>query len=376
VTTQRDYYEILGVERNADVDTIKRAYRKCAMKYHPDRNPGDKEAEAKFKECAEAYEVLNDPEKRQRYDRYGHQGLRGAGVHDFSSMNTGDIFSMFEDLFGDLGFSSRRSGGRAGAKRGYDLETEVDIDLPDVAKGATREVVFTRQDICTTCNGNGAKPGTEPITCSTCGGQGQVAIRQGFFQMVRTCPACNGAGRVVKDKCPDCQGSGRKARERKLEVKIPAGIQDGMIIRFTGEGELGTLGGPHGDLHVVVRVNEHEIFERNGDDLVMRMPISFTQAALGDKVEVPTIDGGKAELHIKPGTQHGSTATLDGHGLPGLRGGRKGDLIVQTLVEIPKKLTEKQKELLRQFAATEDRKTLPQSDSFWDKIKNYLGASE
>lgn len=381
-TTPRDYYEVLGVAKGASTDDIKRAYRKCAMKFHPDRNPGDAAAEAQFKECAEAFEVLGDSSKRQRYDKYGHEGLRGAGVHDYSGMNATDIFSMFEDLFGGglgdifggAGGGRSRGGRRGGPQRGYDLETTIEIDLADAAAGKMQEVEFTRQDSCETCEGSGAKAGTKPEACVQCGGQGKVAMRQGIFQMVRDCPHCNGAGQSIADKCPDCRGTGRQPKDRTLEVKVPAGIHDGQVIRVNGEGEPGQGGGSRGDLHVVVRVKSHKLFERHSDDLVLRMPISFTQAALGAKVEVPTIegDGDTAELTINPATQHGQTYTIAGQGMPNLRTGRRGDLVVQSLIEIPKKLTDKQRELLEEFAETEDHDVLPHSQGFWDKIKSYV----
>ena len=375
MATQRDYYEVLGVERDASSDVIKKAYKRCAMKYHPDRNPGDQDAEQKFKECAEAFEVLSDAEKRQRYDRFGHEGLRGAGMHDFSGMGASDIFSMFEDLFGDLGFGGAFGGrGRAAgprARRGYDLETQVSIELDEVVAGTTVEVEFTRQDTCETCGGSGAKPGTSPTACATCGGQGRVAMRQGFFQMVQPCPHCQGTGQVIEDKCADCHGSGRRPRHRKIDVRVPAGIQDGQIIRVSGEGEPGERGGPRGDLHVVIRVRAHDLFLRNGDDLVLQMPISFSQAALGSEVDVPTL-GEAQSLSIPRGTQHGQTFTVRGAGLPNLRNGRRGDLIVQVGIEIPKKMSKRQEELLREFAETEDHKVMPESRGFFDKIKSYI----
>jgi len=372
--TTKDYYEILGVERTASAEQIKKAYKRAAMKYHPDRNPEDAEAEQRFKECAEAYEVLSDPQKRQRYDQFGHEGLRGAGIHDFGGMNSNDIFSMFEDLFGDLGFGGGRRGGGGGtrARRGYDLETEIDIELDDVLNGTTREVGFTRQDTCETCDGSGAKAGTTPDTCDTCQGQGRVAVRQGFFQMVRTCPHCQGEGRIIREKCGDCHGTGRQPSDRTLEVEVPAGIHDQQVIRVPGEGEPGERGGPRGDLHVVVHVKPHELFQRDGDNLVLRMPVSFSQAALGATVEVPTLDD-KHELKIPRGTQHGKTFTIRGAGLPNLRTGRKGDLVMQTLIEIPKKLSKKQEELLHEFAQTENHDVMPTSRGFWDKLKQYIG---
>jgi len=379
MATQRDYYEILGVEKTATVDEIKRAYRKAAMKYHPDRNPDDPEAEKKFRECSEAFEALSDPEQRQRYDRYGHEGLRGTGTHDFSGMNAADIFSLFEEAFGDMGFGSFfRGGGGAGRQRrnrGYDLETEIDVTLEDVATGSTQEIEFTRQDLCENCLGSGAKVGTTPDTCTTCNGQGKVAMRQGFFQMVRPCPTCHGKGNIVKEKCETCGGAGRQPRHRKIDVKVPAGIHDGQIIRVPGEGEPGQDGSPHGDLHVHVRIKPHKLFARRNDDLILHMPVSFTQASLGAKLNVPPLGEGEsepAELNLKAGTQHGQTYTIRAEGLPNLRTGRRGDMIVQIMIEIPKKLTARQRELLEEFAETEDHEVMPHSSGFWDKIKSYL----
>ncbi len=376
MATQRDYYEILSIERTASGDEIKRAYRKLAMKFHPDRNPGDQAAESKFKECAEAYEVLSDAEKRQRYDQYGHAGLKGQAGHDFSHMNAGDIFSMFEDIFGG-GMGGGRRGGRrgpGGTQRGYDLETQTQITLNEAFTGTTTDIEFTRQDVCATCKGSGGKPGTEPSTCTMCAGQGQVqqAGLGGMFRMVNTCPNCKGAGKIYLDKCTDCRGGGRGGKKRKLSVKVPAGIHDGQAIRVTGEGEPGTGGGPQGDLHVVIRVAEHELFTREEDHLIMKMPVSFTQAALGSKVNVPTLDG-ETEINIKPGTQHGELFRVRGEGMPDLRSGRRGDLIVALLLEVPTKLSGKQKQLLREYAESENHDVLPENKGFWDKIKTYIG---
>ncbi len=383
----RDYYEILSVERTADGDEIKRAYRRLAMKYHPDRNPGDAEAEAAFKECAEAYEVLSDDAKRQRYDQFGKEGLRGGGAaaHDFSRMNVEDIFSMFGDIFGGGGgggFSSRGGGfgnARGGQRvaKGYDLETEVRITLEEVLTGCERDVNFTRLDVCDTCAGSGAKPGTTPDTCGTCNGQGRVqqAGLGGMFRMVTVCPGCKGRGTVVKDKCSTCHGSGRTKKDRTLSVKIPAGIHDGQAVRVTGEGEppppeASPDGkGLRGNLHVLVRTKKHDLFEREGDHLLMEMPVSFSQAALGAEVEIPTLTA-KEELKIHAGTQHGKLFRLNGQGLPDLRSGRRGDLVAVTKIEIPKKLTDKQRQLLRDFAATEDHDVMPESQGFWKKIKD------
>ena len=384
MATKRDYYEILSVERTADGEEIKRAYRKMALKYHPDRNPGDAAAEASFKEAAEAYEVLSDTEKRQRYDRFGHEGLRGTSSHDFSHMDAGDIFSMFEDIFGGSMGGGGRARGRAA--RGYDLETEVTITLEDVSRGVERDIEFTRQDHCSTCTGSGAKPGSKPTNCPTCGGNGQVAQTGfgGMFRMVTTCPACRGAGQIIKDRCTDCRGTGRKPKKRVINVKIPPGIHDGQAIRVSGEGEPGAAaGGPRGDLHVVVRVAEHKLFIRQDDHLVLKMPIGFTQAALGATVKVPSLGGepnghkksgenGQLDVVIKPGTQHGDFVRLAGMGLPNLRSGRRGDLVVVVGLEIPKKLSEKQQKLLREFAETEDVDVMPERSGFWDRIKDYL----
>lgn len=374
---QIDYYEILSVSRDADLGQIKQSYRKLAMKYHPDRNPDDREAETRFKQCAEAYEVLSDQDKRQRYDRYGHEGVKGTGGHDFSRMNAGDIFSVFEDLFGGSigGMGGRRNGrrGQRGPSRGNDLETQIELTLGEVAAGVEREIDFTRHDHCPTCSGSGMKPGSKPVNCQACGGSGQVAQSGlgGMFRMVTTCPACGGQGQKIKDICKDCQGSGHTPKQRTLNVKIPAGIHEGQAIRVPGEGEPGANGGPRGDLHVVVTVGEHKLFTREDDHLILKMPVSFTQAALGAKVDIPTLDG-QEELTISPGTQHGKLFRIAGKGLPNLRSGRKGDLAVLMLVEIPKKLTAEQEELLRQFAETEDHEVMPESQGFWGRIKEYL----
>jgi len=378
MATQRDYYEILCVERTASGEEIKRSYRKLAMKYHPDRNPGDTDAEAKFKECAEAYEVLSDQAKRQRYDQYGHAGLRGQTGHDFSHMHAEDIFSMFGDIFGDAFGGQRRRRNRR--SRGYSLETQTEITLHEVLTGVEKQIEFTRQDICETCKGNGLRGGASPVACVTCGGVGQVqqAGLGGMFRMVTTCPACQGSGKTIveTDRCRTCKGSGKQPLKRKLSVKIPAGIHDGQAVRIPGEGEPGEPltggGGPRGDLHVVVRVAEHDLFEREDDHLVMRMPVSFSQAALGAKVTVPTLEG-ETTLTIKPGTQHGEVYRVRGQGLPNLHGHGRGDLVAVLLIEVPKKLTSKQETLLREYAETEDHDVLPANKSFWEKIKETIG---
>ncbi|MDX9912412.1 MAG: molecular chaperone DnaJ [Phycisphaerales bacterium] len=383
--TTRDYYEILGVEKSADAEEIKRAYRRLAMKYHPDRNPGDADAEAKFKEAAEAYEVLSDADKRKRYDQFGHEGLRASGsaAHDFSRMDPTDIFSMFEEIFGGMGgFGGARGQARAQrVARGYDLETEVHIDLNDVLKGVETDVEFTRLDICDTCSGSGAKPGTTPKQCPTCRGQGKVtqAGLGGMFRMVTTCPNCRGRGQIIEDKCETCRGKGRVPRKRTLSVRIPPGIRDGQAVRIAGEGEPPAPeaspngAGERGDLHVVIRVKSHKVFHRNGDNLEMELPITFTQAALGAEVEVPTLES-KGTLKIPRATQHGSVFRLAGQGLPNLRTGHRGDLLVGVRVEVPRKLSAKQEELLREYAKTENIEVSGENQGFGKKLKDLFGA--
>jgi len=370
-SAKRDFYEVLGVARSASPEEIKKAYRRHALKYHPDRNQGTAEAEALFKEGAEAYEVLSDPAKRQRYDQFGHQGLSGAGLHDFSHMGTDDIFSMFTDIFG--------GGARRRRSRGADLQTEVLITLVEVATGTDRTIEFTRKDYCNLCGGTGSAPGADRQTCTTCGGYGRVEQAGGlgalFGRVVTTCPTCSGRGSSITDPCKKCRGSGAVATDRLVTVQIPAGIHDGQAIRVRGEGEPGENGSGRGDLHCYVRVAQHVFFERHNNEIVCGMPISFTQASLGAVVEVPTLDG-KAELKIPPGTQHGQLFRLRGLGLPDMRSGRRGDELVQVRIEIPRKLTKKQTELLREFVETEDKSVLPESKGFFDKVVEYLSGDE
>jgi len=378
-TVKRDYYEVLEISKTATVEEVKKAYRKAAHKYHPDKNPGDADAVLKFKESAEAYEVLSDNDKRARYDQYGHEGMRGTPMHDYSNMDPSSIEDLFSAFFGGRPRGGRGGGGGGGPRvtKGYDLETTVMITLQEVAKGADRDIDFTRQDLCETCGGNGAKPGTKRVACRTCGGQGQVAQRGfgGMFQMVTTCPHCMGQGTTVESPCPTCDGSGRSPKKRTINIKIPAGIHDGQGIRVRGEGEPGDNGGPHGDLHVHVRVKKHEFFMRDENHLVMALPISFTQATLGADVEVPTLFG-KSHLRIPPGTQHGEVLVLKGLGLPDLRGGHQGNEQIQVMVEMPKKLTKKQEEILREYAKTEETHVLPHQRSFFDKLKDYVVGTE
>lgn len=371
---KRDFYEILGLAKNATEDEIKKAYRKLAMKYHPDRNPDNKEAEEKFKEVKEAYEMLTNPEKREAYDRYGHAGVdpNMGGGGGFGGGGFGDAFG---DIFGDIfGGGRRGNGGGPQVYRGADLRYNLEITLEQAAHGFDTTIRVPSWDKCDTCHGSGAKPGTSPVTCSTCGGHGQVRMQQGFFSIQQTCPKCHGTGKIVPEPCPACSGAGRIKRNKTLEVKIPAGIDNGMRIRSSGNGEPGTNGGPPGDLYVEIHIKQHAVFQREGDDLHCEMPISFAKAALGGEIEVPTLSG-KVSFTVPEGTQSGKTFRLKGKGVKGVRSGYPGDLFCHVLVETPVKLTEKQKELMREFerSTTEGgAKHSPQSKSWMDKVKDFF----
>jgi molecular chaperone DnaJ len=350
---QRDYYEILGIRRDADPEEIKRSYRRLAMGYHPDRNPGDKEAEEKFKEASEAYEVLRDPEKREIYDRFGHEGLKGTGFTGFRGFE--DIFSTFGDIFEDFfGFGTTRSG-RTMARAGADLRYDLTIPFLDAAFGKELNIEIPKFMKCDYCGGSGAEPGTFPSTCSTCRGHGQVSRTQGFFTISTTCPNCQGEGQVIHTPCSECRGQKRIRKKKNLSLKIPPGIETGSRLRLRGEGEEGDRGGPPGDLYVVIHVESHEFFERDGDDSVCQVPISFFQAALGDDIEVPTLNGTR-KLAIPRGTQSGQLFRLKGEGISHMRGHGRGDEIVQVIVKTPTKLTKRQEELLREFAGIEQDK--------------------
>jgi molecular chaperone DnaJ len=366
---KRDYYEVLGVTQTATAAEIKKAYRKKAIQHHPDRNQGNAEAEQMFKEAAEAYEVLADDLKRQRYDQFGHAGVSGSGVHDFSHMGAEDIFSMFGDIFSGMGFGGR------GRSRGADLQTETAISLEEVLHGADRTIEFVRSDFCETCGGSGSEPGTQRRNCATCGGYGKVEQTGGlgalFGRVITACPTCQGRGSVVVSPCKGCRGSGRANRHVAINVQIPPGIHEGQAVRVRGEGEPSSDGHDRGDLHCYVRVTQHPFLERHRNDLVCRLPISFTQAALGARIEVPTL-GGRVEMTIPKGTQSGQVLRLAGQGLPDLRSKRRGDELVQIMVEIPRKLSREQTELLRKFAETENRDVLPESRGFFDKLVDYF----
>jgi molecular chaperone DnaJ len=344
----RDYYEILSLRRNAENGEIKKAYRKLAMKYHPDRNPGDKEAEAKFKECTEAYEVLSDQRKRQIYDAYGHDGLKNSGYS--GPGNFEDVFSSFGDIFGDIfGFG----GGRAQARRngpipGNDLRYDLPISFMEAVHGATKEIKITKKDTCWTCEGSGCRPGYSRENCPSCGGRGQVIRSQGFFQVSSTCPHCNGEGQIVTEPCGDCDGRGLVDKTKTVSLKIPAGVDTGAKMRLTNEGEGGRRGGPAGDLYVILYVEEHEFFKRDGDTIVCSLPVPMVKAALGTEIEVPTIHG-KKTLSIPAGSQSGDLFTLEKEGVPSLRGRGRGDMIVELQVMTPTNLCKEQKDVLKDF---------------------------
>jgi len=346
----KSYYEILGVNKDASAEAIKKAYRKLAMKHHPDRNQGDAAAEEKFKEAAEAYEVLSDLQKRRIYDAYGKEGLRNSGYS--GPGNSEDIFSHINDLFGDLfGFGGGGRGRRRdpnGPVQGEDLRYDIRISFMEAVHGINRQVEITKKETCWTCEGSGARPGHKPQTCPTCQGRGQVVRSQGFFQVTTTCPRCNGAGQVITEPCDDCHGEGLINRSKKVSIRIPAGVDTGSRMRLSGEGEGGRRGGASGDLYVVIHVDEHEHFQRDGQTIYLRLPMSMVRAALGCEADVPTIHG-TAKLKIPAGTQSGERFTLRGEGVASLRGGGKGDMVVEVQVQTPTKLTKEQKELLREF---------------------------
>jgi molecular chaperone DnaJ len=346
---KRDYYEVLGVGRSADAGEIKKAYRKLAMEYHPDRNPGSKAAEEKFKEAAEAYEVLSDSEKRSAYDRFGHEGLRRAGFEGFSGVE--DIFSHFSDLFGDL-FGG--SGGGRSRSRGADLRAEVRLTFAEAVGGVTKDVAITRHVACETCSGSGAKPGTQPERCATCGGRGQVLHQQGFFMIGTTCPHCRGEGVVIREKCKDCRGSGVTEKAESLSVNIPAGVDEGQRLRLAGKGEPGPRGGMPGNLYVDIHVTEDPRFKRDGADVQSTVKVSFTTAALGGVAEIGTLDEGvtgTAQIDIPAGTQPGTVHVRRGAGIARLDGYGRGDHYVEITVDVPRQLNERQRELLRELAA-------------------------
>ncbi|MCD6405684.1 MAG: molecular chaperone DnaJ [Planctomycetes bacterium] len=374
MATKEDYYKILGVDRSASQETVKSAYRKMAMAYHPDKNPGDSEAEKKFKDASEAYEVLRDPEKKRLYDLYGHEGLERTGFHGFS--NVDDVYATFGDLFanffGGSVFGNPFGGRQGGPARGRSLRITLELDLKDVVSGVKKVVEITRHEPCTACKGSGAQRGSAPSVCPYCRGSGRVTQSRGWLSVATTCPRCHGKGTVIANPCKACGGTGLQTVKRDISVNMPAGVESGQQMRMAGEGDYGENGAPPGDLYVEIYVREHRLFKRQGKDIVFRMPISFAQAALGDDVEVPTIHG-KTTLKILPGTQSEKAFRLKAEGLPPLHGGRRGDQIVVVHVETPRKLTRRQRELLEEFAKTEDVNITPQRKKFFNLVKLYLG---
>jgi molecular chaperone DnaJ len=371
VTGPRDYYEVLGVPRNASEQEIKSAYRKLALKHHPDRNPGDRQAEESFKEAAEAYGVLGDADKRRRYDAYGHAGLGGASGGGFDPT----IFADFSDILGDFfGFGDAFGRRRGGPRRGSDLRYNLEISFEEAAFGAETQIRIPRAETCSTCSGTGAAAGTKPVTCPTCRGAGQVTFQQGFFSVARTCSHCRGAGRIVTERCKACEGEGHLVVERTLQIKIPPGVDTGSQLRIGGEGEAGALGGPPGDLYVVLRAAEHAFFKRDGIHLFCEVPVSVPQAALGATLEVPTLEGGKTRLAVPEGTQSGTVLRVKGQGVAQLGGRGRGDLHVLVRVVVPRHLTSEQRKLFEQLA-----KTLPLPDvkdkdkSLLDRMKDLIG---
>jgi molecular chaperone DnaJ len=345
---KRDFYDVLGIPRTAAAPDIKKAFRTLAMKYHPDKNPGDAEAEVRFKEVAEAYEILSDEQKRATYDRFGHDGLRGAGMGG-GFQNTDDVFMHFSDIFGDLFGGGGRRGASRGPQRGADLEYPLTLDFLEAALGCTKEITVPKHAICETCTGTGAAPGSTPVTCTTCKGHGEVIQAQMFLRIRATCPTCRGAGRMVKDPCTSCSGSGRVRVSDKIKVNVPAGVDDGTPLRLGGRGNVGDPGAPPGDLYVIIRVSQHDVFSREGTTVLTTVPMHFAVACLGGEVKVPTIDG-ETTLTIPPSTPSGKVMTLRGKGIPSLNGRGRGDQLVQVVVAVPKELSPRESELIRELA--------------------------
>ena len=375
MAAKRDYYEILGVSKTATAEELKKSYRKLAIQFHPDKNPGDKAAEEKFKELSEAYEVLSDPQKRQAFDQFGHGGPGGAGF-DFNGFGAGgaSMNDIFGDIFGDLfgggggrGGQRRRSGGRAGA----DLRTQVDISFEEAAKGAEKVITVPRAVSCETCSGTGAKPGTKPETCGQCNGRGEMTFQQGFFAISRPCPKCNGAGQTIPHPCGTCRGTGQTQKRSQIAIKIPGGVDTGQRLKLSGEGEAGERGGPAGDLYVVINVLSHDFFTREDADVLCDVPITFTQAALGAELEVPTLEG-KVKMKIPAGTQSHKTFRLKGKGLPRLGSYGQGDQLIRVLIETPSQLSSEQKELLSKFDQLSSPKTQPLHRGFFEKVRDML----
>ena len=373
---KKDYYEVLGVVKSASADEIKKAYRKLALKYHPDRNKNNKEAEGKFKEASEAYHVLSDKSRRSNYDQFGHAAFEGsAGRGGFSNFDFSNIFSdifgsdPFDNIFEGFGGSRRKI--RSSDFRGADLRYDLSISLEDAYNGKRQEINFSSADKCTACNGSGAEPGSKPISCSTCGGHGQVRSSQGFFTIQQTCPDCTGSGEQISSPCKECRGIGKKQTKKKIFANIPRGVDDGTRIRLSGKGEAGTKGGGNGDLYIFVSIKNHNIFKRSEENLFFEFPVSITDAALGTTIEVPTMDGGKAKVKIPSGTQNGKQFRLKGKGMPMIRNKNYGDLYIQLIMEVPVFLSKEQRKLLEEFKKLEDNKANPVMKDFFEKVKKF-----
>ena len=370
---KRDYYDVLGINREAAEADVKKAYRRLAMKYHPDRNPGNAEAEEKFKEASEAYEVLTDDEKRERYDRFGHAGMGASGASGFNAGGFADIGDIFGDVFGDI-FGGGRGRGRSSTRRGADLQYTLDLTLEQAVRGDSVEISVPTLASCDKCDGSGAKSGTKPSNCGQCNGRGQIRVSQGFFSLQQTCPRCHGAGQVILDPCQTCGGRGRMEKRKTLSVHVPPGVDDGNRMRLAGEGQAGFNGAPPGDLYVQMRVADHPIFSRDDQDLYCEVPLSFVDAALGGEIEVPTLDG-RVKLKVPPETQTGKLFRLRGRGVPAVRGGATGDLLCRVVVETPVRLSEKQKNMLRELKASlkaNGDKHSPHEKSWFESVKTFF----
>ncbi len=371
--SKRDYYEVLGLSKGASADEIKKGYRSKAKELHPDRNTSDPSAESKFKEANEAYDVLKDPERKAAYDRFGHAAFEG-GMGGGGGQRQGDFSSafsdVFDDLFGDFMGGGQRGGGRSRASRGSDLRYNLEISLEDAYSGLQKSINVPTSVQCSPCNGSGAAGGSEPITCPTCSGMGKVRASQGFFTVERTCPSCSGMGQVISNPCSSCGGQGRSNKDRSLSVNVPAGVETGTRIRLSNEGEAGLRGGPAGDLYIFIEVREHKIFQRDGNSLFCRIPVSMSGAALGGDIEVPTMDGGRSRVKIPAGSQSGRQMRLRGKGMPAIKSAQKGDMFIEIAVETPVNLTSKQRELLREFEALSEDNN-PESKSFFSSVKSF-----
>ena len=368
---KRDFYDVLGVNKNSSPEELKSAYRKLAVKHHPDKNPGDKTSEDKFKEAGEAYGILSNKEKKQNYDNFGHAAFEGGGGRQSGGFGGADFSDIFEDFFGDFGGGGRSGGRRSTNSRGSDLRYDLSITLEEAYEGKKQDIKFSTTEKCNTCKGNGSKPGSSPDRCTVCGGNGKVRSSQGFFTVQQTCPQCSGSGEEITNPCSDCNGQGNKQASKKISVTIPKGVDDGTRIRLASKGEAGTKGGASGDLYLFINVHSHDLFKRSDENLFFEFPISIADAALGTTIEIPTIDGGRAKIKIPGGTQNGKQFRLKSKGMPYMRGSGNGDLYVQINTEVPISLNKEQKELLEKFREIENEKSNPSIKKFFQKAKNF-----